>query len=64
VLALDGKRDDAFANLKFAVEHALPAEVRLGLEKDPDLISLHGDPRFDSLVVAARQPAAAAQKSN
>ena len=64
VLALDGKRDDAFANLKFAVEHALPAEVRLGLEKDTDLISLHGDPRFDSLVVAARQPAAAAQKSN
>jgi tetratricopeptide (TPR) repeat protein len=58
VFALDGKRDESFANLKFAIEHALPAETRLGLEKDTDLKSLHGDARFDALLVSARQPAA------
>ena len=64
VLALEGKRDESFANLRFAVEHPLPAETRLGLEKDTDLKSLHGDARFDALVASARQPAAAVQKSN
>ena len=64
VLALEGKRDEAFANLQFAVQHELTAEKRQGLEKDTDLKSLHGDPRFDSLVASARQRAAAPQKSN
>jgi serine/threonine protein kinase/flagellar biosynthesis regulator FlbT len=58
VLALEGKRDEAFANLRFAVEHELPAETRQGLEKDTDFNSLHGDSRFDALVATARQPAA------
>ncbi len=58
VLALEGKRDEAFSNLRFAVEHALPADNREGLEKDNDLNSLHGDSRFDALVATARQPAA------
>jgi len=58
-LALDGKRDEAFANLKLALEHALSADTRQNLEKDEDLDSLHGDPRFDALVLAARQPPAA-----
>jgi serine/threonine protein kinase len=62
VLALDGKRDEAFANLKFALEHALSADTRQNLEKDADLTSLHGDPRFAALAAAARQPATAAQK--
>ena len=31
VLALEGKRDDAISNLKFAVEHDLSAEERSGL---------------------------------
>jgi hypothetical protein len=31
-LALEGKRDEAFANLQYAVAHALPAEIRQGLE--------------------------------
>jgi serine/threonine protein kinase/tetratricopeptide (TPR) repeat protein len=64
VLALEGKRDEAFANLRFAVEHELPAETRQGLEKDADLKSLHGDPRFASLVTSVRQGAAALQKAN
>jgi serine/threonine protein kinase len=64
VLALDGKRDEAFANLEFALKHGLLADIRQGLEKDDDLKSLHADPRFDALVAAARQPPAVAQKSN
>jgi non-specific serine/threonine protein kinase/serine/threonine-protein kinase len=63
VLALDGKRDDAFVNLKFALDHALSAETRQNLEKDEDLKSLHGDPRFNALVATA-QKSAAPQKSN
>jgi len=53
--ALQGKRDEAFANLQFAVEHELPAENLLGLEKDTNLKSLHADPRFAALVASARQ---------
>lgn len=59
VLALEGKRDPAFTNLRFAVEHALPAETRQGIEKDDDLKSLHDDPRFAAIVATARQPAPA-----
>ncbi len=49
VLALEGKRDASLTNLRFAVEHALAAEIREGIEKDPDFKSLHGDPGFDAL---------------
>jgi hypothetical protein len=59
VLSLEGKRDEAFTNLQFAVEHALSPDVRKGLESDPDLNSLHGDPRFDTLLAATPQPVAA-----
>jgi hypothetical protein len=62
VLALEGKRDESFSNLRYAVENALSAGTRVGLEKETDLKSLHGDPRFDALVASARQPAAAVQK--
>ena len=41
VVTLVGKPDESLANLKSAVEHALPAETRPGLEKDTDLKSLH-----------------------
>jgi hypothetical protein len=36
----------------------------LGIEKDSDLGSLYGDPRFDELVAHAREKAAAAKKPN
>jgi serine/threonine protein kinase len=62
ILALEGKRDESFSNLRYAVENALSAETRLGLEKDTDLKSLHADPRFAAVVASARQPAAAVQK--
>jgi DTW domain-containing protein YfiP len=32
------------------------------MEKDPNLQSLHGDPRFDALLIYAQEHAAAVQK--
>jgi ligand-binding sensor domain-containing protein len=40
----------------------LPVYGDLGIDKDPDLKSLHGDPRFDSLVADAKERAAGPQK--
>jgi hypothetical protein len=37
--------------------------IAFGLEKDPDLKPLHGNPRFQSIVAEAKQSAAAAQPS-
>jgi len=54
VLALEGKRDAALSNLRFALDHALAPETRQGIDKDPDLKSLHGDPAFEAL--AAQPP--------
>jgi hypothetical protein len=34
----------------------------LGIENDPDLKPLHGDPRFDALVAHAKARATAARK--
>lgn len=64
VLARGGKRDEALSNLRFAVEHELPAETRQGLEEDEDLKSLHGDPRFDALLASSRQRVAAVPTSH
>ncbi|HXX46230.1 MAG TPA: serine/threonine-protein kinase [Candidatus Acidoferrales bacterium] len=57
-----GKLDDALSLMREAVDHGLPPNQDLDIEKDDDLKSLHGDPRFDSLVADAKQRAAAAQK--
>jgi len=58
--AARGRADDAFADLDRAVGDGLisPGE----LSADPELKSLHGDPRFDALVAHAKERAAAAQK--
>ena len=64
VLAQQGKRDAAFNNLRFAVEHALAAETRQGIETDPDFKSLHGDPGFEALVAHTKERAASTQKPN
>jgi serine/threonine protein kinase len=64
IVAHRGRRDEAFSLLHEAVDHGLRAKVALGIEKDPDLKSLHGDPRFSALVTDAKQRAAAAQKAN
>jgi len=62
--ALQGRRDEAFPLLREAVDHGLRASTDLGIEKDPDLNSLHGDPRFAALVAHAKEKAAATQKPN
>ena len=63
-LALDGKHDEAFGNLQFALAHELPADTRQGLAKDEDLKALHGDPRFDALITSSRQGTAAGPTSH
>jgi serine/threonine protein kinase/tetratricopeptide (TPR) repeat protein len=60
--ALQGRRDEALSLLREAVDHGLPAYGDLGIDKDPDLKSLHGDRRFAALVADAKARAAAAQK--
>lgn len=59
-----GKRDKALSLLREAVDHGLAPNIALYMEKDPDLASLHGDPRFAALVAHAKERAAAVQKSN
>jgi tetratricopeptide (TPR) repeat protein len=56
--ALEGRRDDAFANLGEAIDHGLAPSTDRDLSTDPDLKSLHGDPRFDALMADAAQRAA------
>ena len=64
VQALEGKRNEAFANLDFAFSHQPLPHMRQGLETDDDLRSLHADPRFAALVAKAHQSPATAAKSN
>jgi serine/threonine protein kinase len=58
-----GKRDEALKLLLEAITHGLPPGNALGIEKDPDFNSLHGDPRFDALVAEAHERAATTQKA-
>lgn len=62
IAAHRGQRDEAFSLLREAVDHGLRPEFDLGIEQDPDLKSLHVDPRFAALVAHAKDRAAAAQK--
>jgi len=55
VIAHQGKRAQALSMLRDAVDHGLPAWIALDMGKDPDLASLHGDPRFNALVLYAKQ---------
>jgi non-specific serine/threonine protein kinase/serine/threonine-protein kinase len=56
VLSLLGKRDEALASLRNAVEHGYFNAA--GMSRDQDLVPLHG-PAFDALVARARANAAA-----
>jgi serine/threonine protein kinase/tetratricopeptide (TPR) repeat protein len=57
--ALQGHRDSAFSLLQQAIDHGLSSGGLAGLAKDPDLKSLHADPRFAALVARAKQTAPA-----
>jgi tetratricopeptide (TPR) repeat protein len=59
-----GKRDEALALLREAVDHGLAPNIALQMGKDPDLEALYKDPRFTALVAHAKERAAAAQKPN
>jgi hypothetical protein len=62
IAVLQGKRDKAFTLLREAIDHGLRPELDLRIDQDPDLKSLHGDPRFATLVAHAKERAAAAVK--
>ncbi|MFN7934609.1 MAG: serine/threonine-protein kinase [Bryobacteraceae bacterium] len=55
VLALVGKREEAIAHLRTAVELPLLENERKALEKESDFQSLHGDPRFSEILTISRQ---------
>jgi serine/threonine protein kinase len=57
-----GKRDEALQLLREAVDHGLSAGFRAGMQKDPDLKSLHGDPRFVALIAETKSRAATASQ--
>jgi hypothetical protein len=59
-----GRRDAALTLLSQAVDRGLEPNHDLGMAKDSDLKSLHGDPRFYALVKHARERGTAAQKTN
>jgi eukaryotic-like serine/threonine-protein kinase len=58
-----GRRDEALSLLREALDDRLDVETMQGIEKEPDLQSLHGDPRFETLVAYARERVAAAAKA-
>ena len=59
--AVTGHRNDAFNYLTNAVDQGWAAAG--WMNADSDLVSLHGDPRFEALVAKARQNASAAPES-
>jgi hypothetical protein len=60
--ARQGHKDQALSLLRESVDHGFPAWSDLGVDKDPDLKSLHDDPRFAAIVADAKDRAATAQK--
>jgi non-specific serine/threonine protein kinase/serine/threonine-protein kinase len=56
--AHEGHKEQALSLLRDAVDHGLPPWGDLAIDKDPDLISLHSDPRFAAAVADAKDRAA------
>ena len=59
-----GRRNEALDLLHGAVIHGLSAANALGIDSDPDLQLLHGNPRFATLVAEGKERAARIQKTN
>ena len=51
--------DQTLNYLRASLGHGMSAQQELSIESDPDLLSLHGDPRFDAIVadIHRRHPA-------
>ena len=60
ILALQGRRDEAFAQLRQSMEHGMPLKTLAGIPSDSDLQSLHADPRFNGIAAEATKRIAAA----
>lgn len=63
VIAHQGEATEALAMLRQSVDHGLAAWVVREMSKDPDLSSLHNDPRFETLVTYANNRAAGNPKN-
>jgi eukaryotic-like serine/threonine-protein kinase len=61
--ALQGHRDRALSLLRESLDHGLSPRLAAGIEKNDDLKSLRGEPRFAALLDYAKQHAAATQKA-
>jgi non-specific serine/threonine protein kinase/serine/threonine-protein kinase len=57
IAARKGNSTEALSLLRQAVDHGLEPFIAGSMEKDPDLNSLHGDPRFTALVAHAKEVA-------
>ncbi len=66
VAAHQGRNAEAISLLRESVDHGLAPPYALAMEKDPDLKSLHEDPRFSTLVAHVKERAAVVpgQQSN
>lgn len=51
---------EAMSRLQQALDHGLPKARALAMENNPDLKSLHGDPRFVAMVARVKERAVAA----
>ncbi len=56
--------DQALQLLRSAVDHGLAPNIALQMASDPDLVALHGNPRFTALINHTKEVAAAARKPN
>ena len=63
LISKEGDHERAMILLRDAVDHGLAPDVVLGMEQDPDLQPLHGDPRFTEIVADAHKRAAEAQRT-
>ncbi len=59
LMAVEGRREEAISFLSESVDHGLDSSTASNMEKDTDLRSLHGDPRFALLVAHAKESATA-----
>ena len=60
--ALQGKKEEAIAQLRQSLEHGMAPRTMMGIGDDEDLKSLHGDPRFEAVVAEAQRKAVEAQQ--